>query len=144
MGRYVLRRHIAAPPDRVFQRFTDPTVVRDWMDMSEIRDASGPLDKPGTLLTLVVRGPHRFRALVLASDAPRRHEMVGKGLFGSFHQVASFSSRADGTTDLALEVDYSLALGPIGRLLDRVFIDKEPRTIANRELDRFVELASAT
>jgi len=48
----------------------------------------------------------------------------------------------EGATDLELETEYALPFGPIGRLLDRLFVDREPRTVANRELDRLVELVS--
>lgn len=35
-----------------------------------------------------------------------------------------------------------LPLGPVDRLLDRPFLERRPRTIANRELDRLVELVA--
>ena len=57
MGAYVLKRHIAAPPERVFEAFADPALVTDWMDLAKIREATGPLDARGTRYTTVVRGP---------------------------------------------------------------------------------------
>lgn len=143
MGRYTLTRHIHTSPDRVFEAFTDPALVADWMDMTEIRDATGPLDAPGTRFTMVVRGPWRFRSEILRSERPTLHEQSGRAPGGAFfHNTATLTAR-DGGTDLELETEYGLPFGPIGRLLDRLFVDREPRTIANRELDRLVEVVSS-
>ena len=48
----------------------------------------------------------------------------------------------DGGTDLDLLTEYTVPFGAIGRWIDRRWIDREPRTVANRELDRLVELVS--
>src|SRR5262245_843896 len=141
MGRYVLTRDIAAPLDEVFQAFTNPVLKADWMDASAIRDVTGPLDVVGSQYTLVIYGPHRFRATVVRSERPSIHEVVMRGLFGSARMVARLSERGGGT-HLELLTEYSLPFGAIGSWLDRRFIDREPRTIANREMDRLVALVS--
>lgn len=142
MGRYRITRQILATPEAVFQAFTDPRLVADWMDASAVRDASGPLDATGTTYTLVIRGPWRFRSAVVRSEPPRLHETVGRGLLGaSYRMVATLSLSGEGT-DLDLLTEYTVPLGPIGRWMDRRWIDREPRTIANREVDRLVELVS--
>jgi hypothetical protein len=55
--------------------------------------------------------------------------------------VATLAAR-DGSTDLDLLTEYTIPLGRIGRWIDRRWIDREPRTIANREVDRLVALVS--
>jgi hypothetical protein len=55
--------------------------------------------------------------------------------------VATLSPHDD-ATDLDLLTEYALPLGPIGRWVDRRWIDREPRTTANREVDRLVALVS--
>ncbi len=141
MGRYVIRRQIAAAPERVFGAFTEPSLVVDWMDATAIRDASGPLDRPGSAYRLVIFGIHHFRTTVVRSEAPRLHETRGTGKFGWYRMVASLSPR-EGGTDLELLTEYGLPLGPIGRWIDRRWIDREPRAQANREVDRLVQLVS--
>ena len=141
MGRYRLTRTIGATPERVFRAFTDPALVVDWMDGTGVIDATGPLDQPGTRYTFVVWGPHRFRTDVVRVEPPRMHEIVGRGPFGTFRMVATLTPTRDGT-DLDLLTEYTMPLGALGRWIDRRWIDREPRAIANREVDRLVTLVS--
>ena len=142
MGRYRLTRRIDAAPEHVFEGFTDPALVRDWMDAAGIEDQAGPLARPGTTYTLVIRGPWRFKSRVVRSEPPRIHESFGRGPLGaSYRMVATLSARDEGT-DLDLLTEYTVPFGAIGRWIDRRWIDREPRTVANRELDRLVELVS--
>lgn len=142
MGRYVLTRDIAAPASEVFKAFTDPALAADWLHASGIRDVNGPLDRAGSTYSLVIAGPHRFRSTVVRSEPPFVHETDHTGPFGTAHMTATLSER-DGTTHLELVTEYTLPLGALGRWLDRRFIDHEPRTQANREMDRLVQLVSA-
>jgi len=142
MGHYRLSRRIQASPDRVFRAFIDPVLVADWMDASGVTAPTGPLDTPGTRYTLVIRGPWRFRTRVDRSEPPWLHETTGRGPLGaSYRMVATLAAR-EGRTDLDLLTEYTVPFGPIGRWIDRRWIDREPRTTANRELDRLVALVS--
>ncbi len=49
---------------------------------------------------------------------------------------------ANGSTDLDLLTEYTVPFGALGRWIDRRWIDREPRTIANREVARLVTLVS--
>jgi uncharacterized protein YndB with AHSA1/START domain len=143
MGSYRLSRDIDAPPDRVFAAFTDPELMADWMDLSHVNALSGPFGEPGSTFTMVVAGPHRFRSQVLASRPPTYHEWSGRGLFGAaYHMTATLTGDDDGT-HLDLMTDYTMPLGPLGRWIDRRWIDRPERSIANREVDRLVVLVSA-
>lgn len=142
MGRYLISRSIEASPEQVFRAFTDPGIVADWMDASRVERQSGPLDEAGTRYTLVIRGPWRFRTRVVRSEPPLLHETSGSGPLGSsYRMVASLAAR-DGGTDLELLTEYTVPLGPIGRWIDRRWLEGGPRTTANREVDRLVELVS--
>lgn len=142
MGRYRITRRIDATPERVFQAFTDPALVADWMDASAVAGPTGPLDVPGSRYTLVIRGPWRFRTVVVRSERPWLHETVGQApLGGSYRMVASLTAHDRGT-DLDLLTEYTIPLGPIGRWIDRRWVDREPRAMANREVDRLVALVS--
>jgi len=143
MGSYRLTRHVRATPERVFQGLTDAALVIDWMDLSTIVDATGPLHQSGTRYTMVVRGPWRFRCHVVRSEPPTLHETSGRGPLGaSFRMVATLAGSDDGT-HLELLTEYAMPLGALGRWIDRRWLERRPRTIANRELDRLVELTSA-
>ena len=142
MGSYRISRHIRATPEQVFSAFTDPALVVDWMDATGVIDVTGPLDRPGTRYTFVVWGPWRFRTNVVRVERPHLHEISGVGPLGSgYRMVATLTSR-DGGTDLDLLTEYAVPLGPIGRWIDRRWIDREPRAIANREVDRLVTLVT--
>jgi hypothetical protein len=142
MGSYRLTREIRATPERVFQGLTDAAVIVDWMDLRSITDATGPLDEAGTRFTMVVRGPWRLQCEVISSRSPTLHEMSGRGPLGaSFRMVATLAASDDGTR-LELLTDYSMPLGAIGRWIDRLWLERRPRTVANRELDRLVDLLS--
>ena len=142
MGRYRITRRIRATPERVFRAFTDPGLVADWLDASGVEGATEPLDVPGARYTLVIRGPWKFQTHVVRSEPPLLHETVGRAPLGaSYRMVATLTPRA-GETDLDLLTEYTVPLGPIGRWIDRRWIDREPRATANREVDRLVELVT--
>ncbi len=142
MGRYRLTRHIRATAEQVFHAFTDPTLVVDWMDGTGIIDATGALDEPGTQYTLVVWGPWRFRTEVRRVEAPHLHEISGRGPLGSRYRMVATLAPKDGWTDLDLVTEYTVPFGALGRWMDRRWIDREPRAVANREVDRLVALVS--
>lgn len=142
MGRYRILRHIPAAPEQVFRGFTDPALVVDWMDAAGLVDATGPLDAPGTRYTLVIWRPWRFRTEVVRVAAPHLHEIEGRGPLGAWYRmVATLTATGEGT-DLELLTEYRVPLGALGRWIDRRWIDREPRAIANREVDRLVTLVS--
>ena len=105
-------------------------------------DQTGPLDATGTRYTLIIRGPWRFRTLVVRSEPPWLHETVLKGPLGTLVRMVATLSARDVGTDLDLLTEYTIPLGPIGRWIDRRWVDREPRPMANREVDRLVALVS--
>src|SRR5262245_341010 len=142
MGRYRITRHIQATPEQVFRAFTDPRLVVDWMDATGVIDASGPLDQAGSRYTFVVWGPWRFRSQVVQVDAPHGHESAGRGPLGSSYRMVATIVPGDTGTDLDLLTEYTVPFGALGRWMDRRWIDREPRTTSNREVDRLVRLVS--
>jgi len=143
VGRYRITRSIDADPDAVFRAFIDPATVSDWMSASAVTDATGPLAAAGTNYTLVIRGPWRFRTTVVRSEPPLLHETVGRGPLGASYRMIATLRPHGGATELDLLTEYTAPLGMIGRWLDRRFLERGPRTTANREVDRLVELVLA-
>lgn len=142
MGRYRITRHIPATPEQVFRAFTDPALVADWMDATAVTDPTGPLDAAGSRYTLVIWGPWKFRTVVARSEPPWLHETVGTAPLGGWVRMVATLSARDAGTDLDLLTEYTIPLGPVGRWIDRRWVDREPRAMANREVDRLVALVS--
>ena len=143
MGRYRYTRRIDASPDEVFRGFTDPELLADWMDAAAVTAATGPLGDAGTRYTLVIRGPWRFWTEVLRSEPGRAYEIGGTGPLGArYRMLATLSARPDAGTDLDLAMEWTVPLGPIGRWIDRRWIEPGPHTSGHREVDRLVTLVS--
>lgn len=142
MGSYRITRRIDAEPDQVFRAFTDPGLVADWMDASGVIDQTGPLEVTGSQYTLVIRGPWRFRTVVVRSEPPFLHETMGRAPLGGAYRMVATLAVNGGATELDLLTEYTIPLGPIGRWIDRRWVDREPRAQANREVDRLVALVS--
>jgi uncharacterized protein YndB with AHSA1/START domain len=144
MGRYRYTRRIDAAPEAVFRGFTEPELVADWMEASRVADPTGPLGVAGTRFTLVIRGPWRFATQVIRSEPGRLYETYATGPLGAdYRMVATLTPLDGGGTDLDLLMEWTAPLGPIGRWVDRRWIEPEPHTAGNREVDRLVELVSA-
>ena len=142
MGRYRITRQIGATPEQVYRAFTDPALIADWMDGTGVVDATSSLDEPGASYTFVVRGPWRFRTTVRRVEKPHLHEVTGIGPLGAAYRMEATLTPCDGGTHLDLLTEYTVPLGVLGRWIDRRWIDREPRTIANREVDRLVSLVT--
>ena len=142
MGRYRITRHIPVPRERVFRAFTEPLLLSDWMDAAGVVDVTGPLDRAGSRYTLVIEGPWLFHTQVVRVEAPQVHEVAGRGRLGAAYRMVATLEATDDGTDLALLTEYTVPFGPLGRWIDRRWIDREPRTTANREVDRLVALVS--
>lgn len=143
MGRYTLTRDIAAPVAQVFTAFTDPAIAADWMDATGIQDVDGDLARQGASYTLVIRGPWRFRVRVARSEPPYVHETVHRGPLGTKVRMLATLEGHGARTRLTLLTEYTMPLGAIGRWLDRRYLERGPRTTANREVDRLVSLVTS-
>jgi hypothetical protein len=142
MGRYRITRRISAPAEQVFRAFTEPALFADWMNGRGVIDSTGPMDRAGTKFTLVIRGPWRFRTEVVRSEPPAVHETLHRGPLGTLVRIVADLAKDGDATRLDLLTEYSLPMGPLGRWIDRRWVDREPRVQANREVDRLVELVS--
>lgn len=142
MGRTRRTRHIEASPDAVFRAFTDPLIAADWMEADGIVDIRGSLATVDSTYTLVIAGPWRFRMRVTHSEPPHAYGLEGHGPLGtSYRMTATLTSRGS-TTDLVVESDWTLPLGPIGRWVDRRWVEPGSQGEDDRELDRLVAIVT--
>lgn len=142
MGRTRRTRHIDAPAAAVFRAFTDPALVADWMEADGIVDQRGPLDAAGSTYTLVITGPWRFRMRVTRADAPRAYGLEGHGPLGTRYRMSATLVDHGPTTELVVEMEWTLPLGPIGRWMDRRWVEPGTRGEEDRELDRLVAIVT--
>lgn len=138
MGSYVLTRRIAAPIARVFEGFTDPALMVDWMDAASITRATGPMDRAGTRYRFNIRGRWGFDVEILESAPPTAIGYAGQGPLGASFRARATLRDEGNATYLEHRMDYTVPFGLIGRWYDRRFLQPSPRSIANRELDRLV------
>lgn len=97
MARCTFSIHVAAPPRRVFDLWTDLQRMREWVGgVTAVTDVSGPVDRVGT--TYVVHfGPVKSPTEVIDVERPRRFSTR----FGSWilrgRSSATFEPDAGGT-----------------------------------------------
>jgi uncharacterized membrane protein len=141
MGERQVSVMIAAPPEVVFELYTDPGRARDWLSgLQEIR-TTGPADQPGSRAVFAYRWPLKMTAEVLQAEPPNLHVQRLKELLGlvSCTTTARFG-RVEGGTELRLEMRYRVAGGRIGRLFDARVGDEMVAT-QGRDLARLKALA---
>jgi uncharacterized protein YndB with AHSA1/START domain len=133
MGRLHAAVDIDAPPELAFEVFVDPARLARWFPGARGVDRlSGPLDRPGTVYTLVFRRPVRADCEVIAVDGQRLHErtFARRPLGVSGRARMTFTATATGTR-VELDGCYEPPLGALGRLVDRLLAragDRQART----------------
>ena len=72
MARYSFTVHVAAPPEHVFDLWTNLARMGEWVGgVTGVTDISGPVDRAGT--TYVVHfGPMKSPTTVVEADRPKR------------------------------------------------------------------------
>jgi uncharacterized protein YndB with AHSA1/START domain len=132
---------IAAPPEVVFGLYTDPGRARDWLSgLREVR-ATGPPDRPGSRAVITYRWPFKVTAEVLQAEPPNLHVQRLKELLGLVSCTTTARlRRVGGGTELRLEMDYRVAGGRVGRLVD-ARVGEEMVATAGGDLARLKALA---
>jgi uncharacterized protein YndB with AHSA1/START domain len=141
MGNRHVSVTIGAPPETVFGLYTDPRRTRDWQAGVRHLRVAGPPDQPGSRAVITYRWPFKMTAEVLEVEPPGRHVQRLKELLGLVTCTTTARlRRAQGGTELRLEMDYRVAGGPIGRLFDARVGDEMVAT-AGGDLARLKALA---
>jgi carbon monoxide dehydrogenase subunit G len=137
LGRYRSIAHVAAPPDRVFDLWTDLDRFKEWIGgVTGVTDVSGPLDEAGTRYT-VLFGGMQSPTEVLEVERPHliRTRFGNRVLKGE--TVATFAPDGAGTL-LTQELRTE---GLISAVMARIFATGSWRGSFQGELNTFAALA---
>lgn len=135
MASFTLERVIAAAPEAVFAASLDPDLhVRSMAAHGEsmVEAPAGGVFTEGSTVTWRARHlgvPFRLRSVVFDIDAPRRFcDRQLSGPFGSFLHEHFFEPHPRGTL-MRDTVTFRSPLGPIGRVVDRLFMREYMRRL---------------
>jgi uncharacterized protein YndB with AHSA1/START domain len=97
MAIYSFTRQVAAPPERVFELWTDLDRMREWtVGVTRVDDIKGPADRAGSTYT-VWFGRSPSRTVVLEAERPRHiRTRFGTSILAG-ESEARFEPDGDGT-----------------------------------------------
>lgn len=137
MARYSFTVHVAAPPEHVFDLWTNLPRMGEWVGgVTGVSDVSGPVDRAGT--TYVVHfGPMKSPTEVLEAVRPRRFvTRFGNRLLRG-RSSATFEPEGDGTR-LTQEFE---TVGRISAISSWVFSRGSYEGSFRGELQKFARIA---
>lgn len=145
-----MTRRFALPPELLFDFISDGDNASRWHgSIQESRHLTPlPIRKGTRLFLRATVGAREFSWTqeVTEWDPPRsfRDRMVeGNAPFRSFEDWGRFR-RVPGGTEVAFGLDYRLRYGPVGWLVDRVFVLPRVRRDTERSLERVEAILNGT
>lgn len=125
MGHRNVTIDIAAPPNRVFDIYTDLRRLSEWQTQPGLKGSEGAFDRAGADFVIRYGGPFTLRGMVLAAVRPSLHRVRAREMAGlvTCETTARFDP-ANGGTRLSFDYDYDVAGGPVGRLFDGIAGDE--------------------
>jgi uncharacterized protein YndB with AHSA1/START domain len=128
MGYHRSTVYIEAPPEEVWKVLTNAERRPEWEDaIVEVRDVTGPMDRVGTRWVEVrsERGK-TFPATmeVTRVEAPRLIEWTGPLPAGARLLFRVTLEPRNGGTQKRVDAESKLPLGPVGKLLDRLVVQR--------------------
>lgn len=138
MATYRFSVSIAAPPEIVFDLWTDLDRMREWVGgVTKVTDVSGPLDRAGTTYTTWF-GSTASRTEVVAAERPRLfHTRFGSRLMQGENRTV-LEPQGAGTR---LTEEFQVSGGVLSRLLARIFATGSYKGSFRGELNEFARLA---
>jgi polyketide cyclase/dehydrase/lipid transport protein len=137
MAAYEFTIRIAAPPERVFDLWTDLDRMKEWVGgVTKVTDRTGPLDRPGTRYT-VWFGRMASPAEVIEVDRPR----VFRTRFGNrlLRGESGMTLEPDGAGTILTQ--WFRTEGLIPALMARIFATGSYRGSFRGELEAFARIA---
>ena len=143
MGHRDLSFEIQAPPERVYALLIDPVRLPDWMLGLKSVATTGPLDQPGSELTMKFKPPFTVTSKVIASEPGVRHQVRAREMLGlvTCTTTATLEPAVAGTR-LGIAFDYAVAGGPLGRRFEDKVGDEMTEN-ASKEYARLKSIAEA-
>ena len=120
--------YIDAPVERVWAIGSDPARIPEWNTTAiAVKDVSGPLDQPGSRVTVVskiVGRPLDITWKTERVEPPRFFESTATTpLGGSGRQRVEFQPEGSGTR-VTIDLEYEIAPGILGNVLDKLFAER--------------------
>ncbi len=132
---------VKAPADKVFDFIDAPRRVPEWAaginSVSEIRESEGRIGDTmkATYSVMGMRFPMIWA--ITEYEKPTKLRFYARGGIGG--NMGFFLEPSDGTTRVIWEVDYSLAWGTLGKVMDALFV----RRMSERNSERTLEALRA-
>lgn len=141
MAQFTLERVIRAKPEQVFAASLDPALHVESMERYGETMVAGPEGGAFTEgSTVTWRARHfgiqfRLSTIVFDIDPPHRFcDRQTRGPFGAFHHEHVFTEHPDGTL-MRDTVTFRSPFGPIGRIVDRLFMREYMRRLIDERND---------
>ena len=139
MGTHQLTVHVAAPPDVVFELWTDLDRMQEWVGgVTNVTDVTGPVGRVGTRYT-VWFGRMASRTEVLEADPPRFLRTRFRSRLLGGETTATFEPEGDGTRI----VQEFRTEGLVAAIAGWIFSRGSYRGSFQGELNDFARLAEA-
>lgn len=140
MGHAVMKGHVEAPIEQVFDYGVDFSRTAEWNVMIVEMEPRPPLAKVGDrfkgkmkLLGRIYEGEGE----VTAFDRPRMFAITSTQPMGG-HQNWTVHLTPSGTgTDFLDEIDYEVPLGIVGAVADKLFIGREVQRMIDQSGENF-------
>ena len=147
MGHARLNEHIDAPIDHVWELNASCERLPEWnVNVVEVKDCQGRLDRVGAIATTVVRVfGRRIEGTQETTKADKPHafalKLVGAG--GAKATVDGTFTEARGGTDMALEIEYELPMGMFGGVAEKLLRGSIERDFRH-SIENFKDLCEST
>jgi len=144
MGHAIIRGHVEAPIDQVFDYAVDFSRTAEW-NVSVVKMEPGPpLAKVGdrfkgtmTLLGRVYEGEGEVTAI----ERPRMFAFVSSSPMGGHQNWTSQLTPSGTGTDIESEIDYELPGSILGSIADRLFVERQVQRMLDQSRDNFIAMA---
>jgi pimeloyl-ACP methyl ester carboxylesterase/uncharacterized membrane protein len=139
--------HFDAPIERVFELGSDFKRYPEWnVTFPEVLEVTGPGDKLGTRfhsIGLVLGRRLDGWGEIIEVDKPRLLKISGTTVGGGKSVITYRSTPAGVGTDVEIEAEYELPASIIGKVADRLFVEKSVARDLRHSIENFKALVEA-
>ncbi|HZP25692.1 MAG TPA: SRPBCC family protein [Dehalococcoidia bacterium] len=131
---------IEAPREQVFAEAADPTKQPDWaLFLKDIAVTSGDGRSPGSRQAWLFKvGPRPAETMEAVVTQFHENESVSRQTSSGLplSESMNFIAVDDGTTRVHWSIEYKPPLGPLGKMLDGIFINRVFQNDIETSLER--------